>query len=239
MADWLTWGDTITGGALTADVVTRIDHESESEVTTHPIETGSEISDHVIHKPKRVTFEFSQSALPLRSEELEWSQVGINPAPNRFQPTGLLAVSTAAERALKAIGSAIGLVSGGELQIWALTAKEEKDRIHALHDQLLKLQKDAELVSFQYSGLVLSDYVITSVRYSRQRPGGMVRFTIDAQEVATVATATSTLGSLADAIPGALRLLPSLPFGKKGVEEVEADVIDHSLLVDSTLEGIL
>jgi hypothetical protein len=52
MTDLLFWdADLLSGapaGVVTADCVTSWEPEKTAEVTSHPIETGSEVSDHVI-----------------------------------------------------------------------------------------------------------------------------------------------------------------------------------------------
>lgn len=234
MTDWLTWeGDIpgIGGGALTADIVKQITASAESEVTNHPIEDGSEISDHVIHRPRRVTFEFAQSATPLGESETEWKQLPIDVRQSQFKPTGLLAITMLAGAAVAAIGAALG-IGGGPAEVWTLTAKEDKDRIHALHDKLIEVWQKSSLCTFNYQGLQLSDYVLTSVQYSRGVPGGVVRFTIEAQAIVTAATAGATLGAagVGAPIPAAVNLVPLVPGGPSAVEKLEKAVVQKSML---------
>lgn len=233
MTDWLTWeGDVpgVGGGALTADVVKQITASAESEVTNHPIESGSEISDHVIHRPRRVTFEFAQSSMPLTEDETEWQQLPVDVRKSQFRPFGLLALTMLAGAAIAAIGSALGL-GGGPTEIWTLTAKEDKDRIHELHDKLIEVWQNAYRCTFNYQGLQLSDYVLTSVQYSRGVPGGIARFTIEAQAVVTAATAGATLGAAGvGSLPAAVNLVPLVPMGPSAVEKLEKAVVRKSLL---------
>lgn len=228
MADWLSWD----GGALTADVVTSYSADASAELTEHPIETGSVITDHQLRRPKTLTVEFAQSKQTLREDEMVWTQVDAPYVESRFQPTGLLLLSTALEAGLKAIGSAIGLIGGGDtLTIWSLTAKDpDLDRVQELHDQLLDLLEGATECTFSYQGLELTGYYITSVRRStRAGSGGLTRFTLELQHVQTVATAASSLaGGLA--VPGILSAIPSIDFGKKpGYAKVEENQYQRSL----------
>lgn len=233
MADWLTWeGDVpgVGGGALTADVVKQITASAESEVTNHPIESGSEISDHVIHRPRRVTFEFAQSSMPLTEDETNWEQLPVDVRKSQFRPFGLLALTMLAGAAIAAIGSALGL-GGGPTEIWTLTAKEDKDRIHELHDKLIEVWQNAYRCTFSYQGLYLSDYVITGVQYSRGVPGGIARFTIEAQAIVTVATSAAALGAGGlPAAPLSVNLVPLVPMGPSAVDKIEKDVVQKSLL---------
>ena len=242
MADWLTWeGEVpgIGGGALTADVVKQITASAEAEVTNHPIESGSEISDHVIKRPKRVTFEFAQSSMPLAQEdETNWEQIPINVRESQFKPFGLLALTMLAGAAIKAVGKALGL-GGGPTEVWALTAKEDKDRIHELHGKLLEVWENSYLCTFNYQGLYLPDYVLTSVQYTRGVPGGLARFTLEAQAVQTVQTAAASLGGAAGLkVPAAVNLVPLLPKGPSAVEQIEKAVVKKSLLA-SGLDSLL
>jgi hypothetical protein len=223
----------VGGGALTADVVTSINVTNETEVTNHPVETGVEISDHVIVKPDRVVFEFAQSTQPLRTEETEWVQTPMNVRDSQFQPEGLLLLTMAAEMALAAIGSAVGLLGGGGLDVWTLTAKDSEDRIHALRDKLIEVQQAPYLVTFSYQGLLLPNFVLTRVQYSRDGGrGGLARFTLEAQQITTVATASADLGGLGGlgAVTAVLAAVPLLDLGAKSVEKVEKEVIKKSLL---------
>lgn len=233
MTDWLTWeGDIpgIGGGALTADVVKQITASAESEVTNHPIEDGSEISDHVIRRPRRVTFEFAQSATSIAEADTEWKRLPIDVRKSQFKPKGLLALTMLAEQAIAAVGAALG-IGGGPSEVWTLTAKEDKDRIHELHDKLIDVWQKSYLCTFNYQGLQLSDYVITSVQYSRGVPGGIARFTIEAQAVVTAATAGATLGAAGvGSLPAAVNLVPLVPVGPSAVEKLEKAVVQKSML---------
>lgn len=236
MADWLTWEGAAgaSSGALTADVVKQITVSAESEVTNHPIESGSEISDHVIKRPRRVTFEFAQSTMPLSDDETKWEQLPIGPVrDSQFKPKGLLALTMLAGQAVSAIGAALGF-GGGPSEVWMLTAKTDEDRIHALHDKLLDVQDNAYFCTFNYQGLYLPQYILTSVQYSRGVPGGIARFMIEAQSVKTVATAAAALGGGAGVggspVAGAVSLVPLVPKGPSAVEQVEKEVVQKSLL---------
>jgi hypothetical protein len=229
MADWMTWD----GGALTADIVTDISAEHTSEVTEHPVEDGSTISDHVNAAPPTVAFEFAQSAMSLRDEDLKWQQAPINVRESQFQPQGLLMLTMAAGAAVSALTNAIGLTSAeGELKTWTLTAKTNKDRIHEMHDALVAVWTSAKKVTFNYQGLVLSDYISTAVKYQRKnKEGGLCRFAIEAKHIETVKTASSSLiPSGLSAGTTVLRALPVASKGPQNAEGVEKAVVEKSML---------
>jgi hypothetical protein len=227
MADWLVWD----GGSLTADVVTAITDTATVEVTDHPVETGSTISDHVQRIPKTIQVEFAQSTLPLKFSELTWKQHEISVRPSAFVPSGLLAVSMMAGAVVGAAASLVGLGGEGpQTKIWSLTAKDEdKDRIQELHDQLLDLLDGGTTVTFVFGERTLSGYVLTEVRRTVQAgSGGLARFSVSAKHVQTVATSSlSALGGLP--IPDILSVIPLLDLGAKGVDKTAEEQYERSL----------
>jgi len=228
MVDWLTWD----GGALTADVVTSYDHEAAVKMTEHPVETGAVITDHRISEPKRLTVEFAQSRQPLRMKDLAWKQQEIDFIESRFQPSGLLLLSTAVEAGLKAAGQALGLLSGGsKLKVYSLTAKDpDSNRIQDLHDQLLDLLDGGTECTFTFQGLVLSGFYVTSVKRSTKAgEGGLSRFVLDLQHVQTVQTAAAALAGGFE-LPGILSAIPLLDLGKKSSrQEIEDNQYKRAL----------
>ncbi len=227
-SDWITWD----GGALTADVVTDISAEHSAEVTEHPIEDGSTIADHVDVKPPSVAFEFAQSSQSLKDDDLKWQQAPINVRESQFHPQGLLALTMLAGAAVGALTNAIGLThDAGALKTWTLTAKEDKDRIHEMHDALIAVQKAVKKVAFSYQGLVLTDYIITAIKYHRDnKAGGICRFAIEAKHIDVVKTAASSLVPGAAALTSVVRSLPLVSKGDQNVKAVEKAVIKKSML---------
>ncbi|MFA4972193.1 MAG: phage baseplate protein [bacterium] len=242
--DWLTWEGLFPGlgGALTADVITAVEVEHTATATKHAIETGSKISDHVMREPPRVRFEFAQSELPNISDDsltgdTMWIQSPVTPQANRFKPTGLLL----AQRALGMAASAIAGAVLPPVMVWNLTARlPGEDRVHKIHNTLIDVLEKAHLCAFHYRGLVLTDYVLTSVRYSRQAgEGGLARFTLSAEHIMTVKTAASSLAGVE--VPSILAAVPLSQLGRKTVKQVEAEVKAHANLglgLDADLAGL-
>ena len=230
----MTWDD----GALTADVVTAFTCSCDGEVTNHPIETGSDISDHVIIHPETVSVEFAQSEQPLaRDAELEWKKASIQVRESEFEPDGLLMLTMAAGKALAAVGSALGLGGGAELQIWTLTAKQDRDRVNEVFDTLVDVWRGAKTVTITSKGRTLDGYIITSAKLTRSnKEAGLARITIEAQHVETVTTAaTSLLDGFA--VPAVLRALPLLDKGKTSTKAIEAAVVKRSIAA-GLLDGL-
>jgi hypothetical protein len=239
MTDLLFWdADLLSGapaGVVTADCVTSWEPEKTAEVTSHPIETGSEVSDHVIHRPDELSVEFAQSELAFRDDELEWQKIENEVRQSEFRPEGLLFLTMGAGMLIDAAAGALGLSSNSQVEIWALTAKEDRDRVLEVYDAIAGAIDSARLVKFSLKGQVLDGYVLTSLRLRRQggRESGLARISVRARHVQTVETsASSLLGGFP--VPSALRALPLLPFGKKGTSAIVADVEEHA----STALGI-
>jgi hypothetical protein len=136
---------------------------------------------------------------------------------------------------IDAAAGALGLSSNSQVEIWALTAKEDRDRVLEVYDAIAGAIDSARLVKFSLKGQVLDGYVLTSLRLRRQggRESGLARISVRARHVQTVETsASSLLGGFP--VPSALRALPLLPFGKKGTSAIVADVEEHA----STTLGI-
>ena len=106
-------------------------------------------------------------------------------------------------------------------------------RIHELRDKLIEVMRAPYLVTFTYDGLVLPNYALTAVRYSREnKAGGLARFTLEAQAIQTVATSAVNLSGVggAGALTSVLRAVPLLDLGASSVEKVEKEVVKKSLL---------
>jgi hypothetical protein len=80
---------------------------------------------------------------------------------------------------------------------------------------------------------VLSDYVLTGVKYARSNQhGGLCKFQVEAVHVTTVQTASSSLSGIGAGAGGAgpLSTIPSVSKGAQTAETVEKEVVKKSLL---------
>ena len=71
---YLTWGDPINDppsalGQMTFDAVLSEAHECTAEITSHPVESGLNITDNVRPNPDRLTLEVFVSNTPIRSPD--------------------------------------------------------------------------------------------------------------------------------------------------------------------------
>ena len=67
-----------TGQVITPDTCTAINHGSQAEATTHPVEDGSAIADHIIKKPNTVSFTTNWTPRP-------WDETYLPSGPTRGQ----------------------------------------------------------------------------------------------------------------------------------------------------------
>lgn len=58
-------------GAFTAYVVLKEAHHDELQITDHPLEKGTQISDHAFKRPAEVTIEFAYSNSPVRASLID------------------------------------------------------------------------------------------------------------------------------------------------------------------------
>ena len=121
------------------------------------------------------------------------------------------------------------------MKIWVLEPKSDENRIQAIHDALVDVMKGAELCTISHKGLVLPDYVITSVSRSHQGgQGGKASFTVELQHVQQVSTLSLSLaGGLP--VPSILDAIPALDIGAKGTGAVAKKVEEHAFLTASDI----
>ena len=70
-----------TGQIITPDTCTQINHGSQAEATTHPVEDGSSIADHIIKKPNTVSLTTNWTPRPIDETYLP---SGINRGQDAF-----------------------------------------------------------------------------------------------------------------------------------------------------------
>lgn len=163
-----------------------------AEVTEHPIEDGSSITDHIIHKPKDLTIEINHSNEPVGdTENYKLKPLTLPTYTNAFKAQGLFLIHSAA-------GNLVGAVLGGKKReqkpyIWQPNG--DLDRIVELHDKLIEAWNEGAAITTTQFGRTYPDYVITAIEYTREGngKGGLAVFRIDLKTVRTVETATTEL----------------------------------------------
>jgi hypothetical protein len=200
--------------AINVDLVKTHEDERTATVTSHPVERGAAISDHVIHDPDKLTLEIAQTQTPLPSPAFEnavWDEpvgfstktVTLDVRKSLFKPGGLLAVTRGIEGVISSGLSALGLGSEEEsAKVTVFQSDEPVDRIGELHDQLISIKEKSRFCTVTFRGRVYPNYIVTKVGWS-SAPGeaGIGRFKLELQSVRLVTNATAELPD-----PASLRL---------------------------------
>jgi hypothetical protein len=188
----LSWQDDLgVDHVVKCDAVLSLIDELDAEVTDHPIENGSEISDHVIHKPKRLSLEVHQGNAPAEPDQgFSRRPLALDVAKNSFKPQGLLLIHSAAGAL---IGSILGKTKSKKAYI--LQPDTEVDRVVELHDKLIEAWNQSYQLTLNHYGRTYPDYVLTSLSYTRegQGKGGLGQFKLGLRTLRTVSTATTEL----------------------------------------------
>jgi hypothetical protein len=194
-------------------------------VTDFALEDGSSVAEHYIRKPKTLKLQVNQTPTPITraankqvDETMEETTQELRLEPNKFQPTGLLLLTTGAvslaTSAINAIGSATGLgaIAGPPpLTVKVLTAKTDVDRINALYDDLEKARQAAALFSLDWLGRSWTNLVLEQMSYGRNAGKILAIYDLDFKVVSFVKTAQAQ--SLQ--IPAELTMKPNVPAGNK------------------------
>src|SRR5690606_31064757 len=140
------------------DIISELTETLESDVTMHPIEDGSAITDHVILKPNALRIEVKQGEYPAtygtldRPEGVALSTVELTPRETNFSPSGLLFVLEGVEGA---ITSLFGLAAGGSTIAYGgypVQVKSEGSRITELQLELFRLRQEARPLTVAFLG---------------------------------------------------------------------------------------
>lgn len=212
-----TWQDD-DGNAhvVPVDVVTNHSDDRTAEVTTHPIEKGANINDHIIQQPDTLSLEIAQTQSPFITPIQDGAafsapngfsaqNVKLNVQPNAFKPGGLLFLTRLAGSAIAAVGSALGLTSpDAPPSVTVITADGPTDRIGDLHDALIKVKSEGRFCTVTFRGRIYPNYIVTKVGWKTQKNEvGLGRFTLELQSIHVVTTDTADLPN-----PASLRLKP-------------------------------
>jgi hypothetical protein len=157
----ITWDD----DALEVDVTVSENYEHPSEVTDHPVETGSNITDHVRPGNETCRFECIVSNTPIEVPRTHMDGIG---------------------------GSmrAVGLSIGGNAKM--LQFDGPFNRVRSVHEQILLLRKNRTIVNIFTGFQSVTGVVISSYNVQRNpETGAALSFTIEYRKIRVVETATA------------------------------------------------
>jgi hypothetical protein len=124
-------GGTIRMPDIIAMAVVRERHIDQLEITDHPIEQGSSISDHAFKRPAEVTLEIAWSNSPLVSNGLINAAVTAGAANNSVVSTGVAVYG--AVQAIQSVQSALNSVGADQITAAYITLQELQNQ-RALFD---------------------------------------------------------------------------------------------------------
>lgn len=215
-----------TDGSLivTFDLTISEGHEMTSEVTEHPVEVGSNISDHVRPNPQALTLELYVTNTPI--EDIGRGSVGlIEMQLPRYTPPlaptpGFLFSQRIEDPPVP-------------LRVQVLQFDQPFDRVKEVHDTLLDLWTKGATMSVVTSVRTYDTMVLTSVKMPRNEPGGAT-FSLDLKQIRTVTTATVKAPA-----PAEKRGAPGVGKGSQGNKPMGAkDAAKASSLANNALEAL-
>lgn len=159
-------------GLLIPNAVFEESHVDQLEITEHPVEYGSKISDHAYRVPSEITIHFGWSNSPNESSLLS---------------TGLKLASSLSP----ALGAAAAIVG-------AVESLAGSDKLKGIYKELLRMQADRELFSIEtgkrsYANMLLQTLSVVT----NQRSENSLICTAVCKEVLMAYTTTVTLGTVA------------------------------------------
>ena len=182
------------------DIIADYSEGLKSEITDHPIEDGSVISDHIILKPPTLNLEIKQSEYPSKVggfgdlNGVELQDVELPVYATRFSPRGGLLILEGLEGAIGAIGDLL-FGGGGEptLKYSAYKVKQSSQRILDLQTKMFELWQAKRLITVSFLGRVHRDYAIESVGFNRTGDDQLGHLTLELRYIRTVKTGVADL----------------------------------------------
>ncbi len=216
---YIAWGDPLTDpggslGQLHFDVVYSEEHERTAEVTSHTVEQGAAIVDHVRPNPDHLTLNVFVSNSPLDSpdSQLFWQVLNLDP-PGQVNKDGspsFFAGGTSAllDSGLQALGLQSGFPTGVAVNTYLFDT--EHDYVQDTYKALTRLRNTATLCSVVTPKEFYTNMVIERIAMRRDASTGTSgNFEIEFREIRIVSS------SITDApLPTIPRAIPTVNKGK-------------------------
>lgn len=190
----LSWGKgPLNAVVVKFDAVSIVEHEQGSTVTSHPVEVGSDITDHVRPNRPRVTITGYVSNTPLFSTSVTVSRGAVSLPAGVYRPVAL-GKSPVPPRVpvFLGLGDAISNAirpRSGPTHVDCLVFESESSRIREMMEALTEAQAKKELVSVSDEVSDYENMIIESVTASRTAEGGNgAVFTLSLQQISFVST---------------------------------------------------
>jgi hypothetical protein len=210
-----------TIGAVAVDAVLREVHHLAAEATTHPVETGGDISDHYRPAPRAVELDGIVTDTPIRVPGSHNN--GARLVQQRFDvPTELFGMR---------LGPIPISIAGPTQQGSVTTFSVEMQRVRSTWEEFEAIFAERKVITIVTSLRSYEDMVLTSLDVDR-RPGSY-RFSAFAQQIPTVQSGRSR----ALVLPAVTRAVPNVEQGNQ--QTTPAPEIDRSLGIRMGLGNLL
>jgi hypothetical protein len=230
-ACFIQWSDKIgLPHVVKFNAVTNQTHEGTSEVTEKAVEKGADVADHIRQNGDRVSFECMVSNEPLFAEDNFGGNenFGIEQAPSLLDvPSYEPPLQPTPGSLFHAAGSAIRNVLFGKPEYVArvLQFAVPFDAVLAVHEKLITLKEDGEVLTVYTSTRTYEDMVLTGVVLNKTPSEGTgAKFSLEFKKVRFVESL------LVDApVPTELRATPPKKKSTQG-KEITDPVKKQSML---------
>jgi outer membrane lipoprotein SlyB len=178
--------------------------KGDAEVTDHPVENGSDITDHVILKSKMLQIEGTVSATPLTFGS-SIAGAGTAVAASIGSAIGGILGSTG-------LGTVVGGVGGGLVgkSVAGLLGQQTSNRLSDIMDELVAARDSRSPVSIQTGLKLYENYILTSFEVKRDKPQGKISVTLSLKELRVVSSRSEKIK-----IPKVLGAIPKANDGHK------------------------
>ena len=186
--------DDLSSLIISFDVTMSENHEATADVTEHPVELGSDISDNVKQNPASLTVEVYMTSTPI----VEGGTAGGVILPQLLEfPTYSPPLAPTPGALFNAIGNGLTAVSQAifgpppPIVVNLLQFPNQFDPVQATYNTLMDLWTRGQTMSVVTSVTTFNTMVLTNVSLPRTEPGG-ASFTLNFKQIRTVTTATVT-----------------------------------------------
>ena len=183
------WIQPDVGPAIYFDLIVSETQTNTSEVTDHPVEIGSDVSDNVRHPPEHIAIEAVVTNSPTEAQAKivgGWTpQQPVQLTIPKFEPP--LSLTSVIAAGVSALGD---LLFGTPPTIaTVMVPNGPSDRIAQVHNTLTALERAGSIVSVVGSTKTYDNMIITSVTVDRAELGSAT-IRIELRRINIVATAT-------------------------------------------------
>lgn len=179
---------------LYVDAIVNLGHELTTEYTQYAIEDGSPFSDHAVNAPEKLSVTIVQTQTPILwgRDGFEARTLSLDVPQSRFRPGGMLAVSMAAEQAIRGLVGAVQ-PEARKLELQVLQGDGDVDRIDVLYSQIYAAWQGNFPFTVTCRGRSYVDYMLTRVGYNIGGPAEYVEIPLELTRIRTTTLQETSL----------------------------------------------